>query len=256
MIRLILEFDLDFLNEDLIPVFTIIFGTVIFGLYWAIFTSKKIKEHFYSKYSNEEGSIKHILFLKYLGFTMFGLIPGIIYYIVFPEYSLPDLGLGFDRETALLSVIWIAGIGGVIIIMNWFAARRDKIFKEYPQIRVKEWDRSLIFKYSSGWIIYLLGYEFLFRAILLIPLVDTLGVWPGIAVNVAIYTLSHVPQGMDAAVGSFLLGVVVCLITLQTHMIWAAFLIHICFALSNSLVALKFHPEFRIVKGKRRNLEE
>ena len=46
-----------------------------------------------------------------------------------------------------------------------------------------------------GWFLYLFGYEFLFRGVLLIPLIDPLGMWPAIAINIAVYSATHIPKG-------------------------------------------------------------
>ena len=118
----------------------------------------------------------------------------------------------------------------------------------YPQIRVKEWDAKLIVSYSLAWCAYLFGYELLFRGFLLFPLVDSIGVWPAIAVNIALYSVSHIPKGIDETIGALPFGIILCIVTLQTETIWASFFIHVLLVLSNSLVALRFHPEMRIVK--------
>ena len=42
---------------------------------------------------------------------------------------------------------------------------------------------------ALGWFLYLFGYEFLFRGVLLIPLIEPLGMWPAIAINTAFIQL-------------------------------------------------------------------
>ena len=64
-----------------------------------------------------------------------------------------------------------------------------------------------------GWAIYLFGYEFLFRGILLFPLAETVGVWPAIAVNIALYSATHIPKGLDETLGAIPLGLVLCWLT-------------------------------------------
>lgn len=237
-------------DYDLIPFVTIILSTFLFSVYWFIFASEKIKNNYHNKYNGDEGTIKHVLFTKYAGFVIMGIIPAVIYHFAFPQYSLSDFGLSFSKGTNLITLYWILGLGAIIIPMNYFAARRDKTLSMYPQIRAKEWDLALVLRYSLGWISYLFGYEFLFRAILFIPLVDTLGVWPAIAVNVALYSATHIPKGMDEAIGAAPLGFLLCIITLQTGTIWVAFVVHVFLALSNSLFALKHQKEMIMVKKR------
>jgi membrane protease YdiL (CAAX protease family) len=248
------QYDFTFKASDLLPFVTILVSTFFFSVYWFIFASEKIKQSFYRKYAGDEGSIRHVLFTKYAGFTLMGVAPFLVFLFLFPEYKLADLGVTCYEETNLLTLYWILGLGAIIIPMNWFGSRRAKTFSMYPQIRAKEWDAKLIFRYAFAWCAYLFGYEFLFRGILFFPLVDSIGVWPAIAVNIALYSATHIPKGLDETIGAGILGLVLCLITLQTGTIWVAFVVHVFLALSNSLTALKFHPEMTIVKRRSNNL--
>ena len=100
-----------------------------------------------------------------------------------------------------------------------------------------------------GWAIYLFGYEFLFRGILLFPLAETVGVWPAIAVNIALYSATHIPKGLDETLGAIPLGLVLCWLTLASGTIWIAFLVHVAMAWTNSLTALKHHPDIHYQPG-------
>lgn len=245
-----MNYDTTFRPEDLLPFLTIVLSTFFFSVYWFIFASPKIKSNFYQKYPGDEGTIRHVLFTKYAGFVIMGVIPAITFLIIAPQFTLSDYGISFNKGTNLITLYWCLGLGVPIIIMNYFNSRREKTFSMYPQIRAKEWDKKLIFRYSLAWCAYLFGYEFLFRGILFIPLVDSMGVWNAIAINIALYSATHIPKGMDETIGAAPLGLVLCLITLQTGTIWVAFIVHVALALSNSLTALKFHPEFKIVQKR------
>ena len=102
-------------------------------------------------------------------------------------------------------------------------------------------------KNALGWAAYLFGYEILFRGILLFPLVAEFGVWPAIAVNIALYSSTHIPKGLDETIGAIPLGIVLCVLTLLTGTIWIAFFVHLAMALTNSFTALKHHPEMKSV---------
>jgi membrane protease YdiL (CAAX protease family) len=93
-----------------------------------------------------------------------------------------------------------------------------------------------------------LGYEFLFRGILLFPLVDALGVWPAVAINTVMYSATHIPKGLDETIGAAFLGVVLCLVTLITGTLWVAIVIHITMALTNSFSSIYHNPEMNFVK--------
>ena len=242
-----MHYDTTFREQDLIPFLTIILSTFYFSIYWFIFASEKIKQRFYNKYTGDEGTIRHVLFTKYAGFIIMGILPAITFLILNPKYSLSNYGISFSKGTNLVTLNWCLALCIPIIVMNWFVARRSNNFSKYPQIRAKTWDKNLIFRYSLAWCVYLFGYEFLFRGILLIPLANSIGVWNAIGINIALYSATHIPKGIDETIGVAVLGLVLCLITMQTGTIWVAFFVHVALALSNSLVALKFHPEFKIV---------
>lgn len=241
-------YDLSWQPNDAMPFFLIVGGSLFFTIYWFIFVSEKIKNWFLNKFPGEAGIVRYFLFTKYSGLVLLGLAPLFLFQWIFPYYSLGGLGLSFSKGTNVLSLYWIAGLGVVAATLNWFGSRREKSFAMYPQLRLREWTRGTIFMYIVAWSAYLFGYEILFRSLLLIPLVDTMGVWPAIAVNMAMYSLSHVPKGLDEALGALVLGIVLCLITLQTGTIWVAFVVHVILATSNSMTALRFHPDMKVIK--------
>ena len=244
-----MQYEISWQQADLIPFLSIITSTFFFSTYWFIFISKKIRYYFQKKFQGDKGEIYHVLFTKYTGLVLMGIIPFLFSFIMMPKYTLSDYGISYSKGTNLLSFYWIMGLSTPIVIMNWFSARRPKMFSRYPQIRVKEWNAKLIFHYSLSWCAYLFGYEFLFRGLLLIPLADTIGVWPAIAVNIALYSATHISNGLDETIGAVPLGLVLSLITLQTGTIWVAFGVHVVLALSSNLLALKFNPEMKIVKS-------
>ena len=124
-------------------------------------------------------------------------------------------------------------------------SRQTKNLKNYPQIRAKVWSKKLKLKNALGWAAYLFGYELLFRGVLLFPLADELGVWTAIAINIALYSATHIPKGLDETIGAIPLGLVLCILTLYTDTIWIAFIVHVIMAWTNTFTALRFNPEMK-----------
>lgn len=236
-------------NQEIMNVFLpIILALVCFVIYWFTAQSTAIKKLFYSKNDEDTASVKHIFFTKYFGFLAMGVIPTIICLLFIPNYSLADYGLTIIPETTIFSLIWIIGLCALVIPLAAFSAKKPKNLINYPQIRAKRWDNSIYFKNLLGWALYLFAYEFLFRGILLIPLVEPLGVWVAIAINIALYSATHIPKGLDETIGAIPLGLVLCLLTLASGTIWIAFIVHVAMAWTNSLTALKHHPEIHYYK--------
>jgi membrane protease YdiL (CAAX protease family) len=73
-------------------------------------------------------------------------------------------------------------------------------------------------------------------------------IW-AIAINVALYALAHTPKGPRETLGSIPLGVVLCLATIDTGSIWAAFLIHVIMSQLNDYLAVRANPDMRFAFG-------
>ena len=82
----------------------------------------------------------------------------------------------------------------------------------------------------------------------MIPVVDSIGVWPAIAINIALYSATHIPKGLEETIGAIPLGLVLCILTLSTGTIWIAFLVHVVMAWTNTLTSLKFNPDMKYIK--------
>jgi membrane protease YdiL (CAAX protease family) len=238
-----LPVDFTWKENEIITFLPIVLALVCFVIYWFISKSEKIKDRFYRHYAEDRASVIHITFNRMTGFVFMGMIPGLVCIIVLPYESFLDYGLGFIRSTALYTIAWTLGLSAVVMTLAYISAKKPKNLVNYPMIRARIWTRHTVLINAIGWAMYLFGYEFLFRGILLFPLVDQLGVWPAIAVNIALYSATHIPKGLDETIGAMPLGLVLCLLTLESGTIWIAFLVHLAMAWTNCFTALKFHPD-------------
>lgn len=226
------------LEGDMIIALPMMLCLIGFITFW--FVSKATKMN--------DGSVKNVLFTKYLGLFTMGIVPATIALILMPQYALADYGLTYNSDTTMSSLVAILFLATFTMPIAFLSAKKPSHQENYPQIREKNWTRSLVLKNSLGWSAYLLGYEFLFRGILLFPLVDALGVWPAVAINTAMYSATHIPKGLDETIGAAFLGVVLCLITLMTGTLWVAIVVHITMALTNSFSSIYHNPEMKFVK--------
>ena len=60
-----------------------------------------------------------------------------------------------------------------------------------------------------------------------------------------------IPKGFDETIGAVPLGFLLCLLTLMAGNIWIAFLVHVAMAWTNSLTALKHHPDIHYSKWQK-----
>ncbi|MEN9702119.1 MAG: hypothetical protein RIR55_1461 [Bacteroidota bacterium] len=228
------------LQGGILPIYLALTGFVIF---WFISKSEKIKTGYFKRHDHDTAWLRFIYMTKWVGFFSMGLIPLLILLVVEPKHSLAYYGINLRTDTLFFNLVVTLGLLLLVVPLAAFSAKKEKNLVNYPQIRAKVWTRRTYVLNLLGWAVYLIGYELLFRGILLFPLVEAYGIWLAIAVNVALYSATHIPKGLDETIGAAPLGFVLCLLTLMAGNIWIAILVHIGMAWTNSLTALKHHPD-------------
>lgn len=182
---------------------------------------------------------------RILGFIILGILPVLII-LLFTNYKLVDLGLLIDKNTIQCSLIWTIALSSIIVVLNFLNSRSTIHLKQYPQVRMKYWTYRRIGLNMSTWMIYLIGYEVLFRGILLFPLYYVYGMWPAVTIGTIIYSLIHIPKGKTEAIGAIPLGIILGLLTLHYGHIYIALVAHIVMAISNFLFSLMKHPNMQL----------
>lgn len=241
---------IDFNSPDLPGIVAMLLVAVSFCSYWFLFISERYRQFCYARFPGDEGKIIHIVSLKYIGFGMFSILPTLVFKWIIPGYDLLSLGVSSHSGSAVTSLLWIIGLGIPIVVAMRVSCKRPHAFECYPQIRVAVWDSKLILRYCLSWAFYMAGYEIMFRGLLLFPLIKSFGVLPAIAINTIFYSCSHIPKGSAETFSSLFFGPLLCFITIQTGNIWAAAGIHVILAVSNSMMALFYHPSMVIVKNR------
>lgn len=245
------KIDLSWQQGDIYSFLPVVLALVFFSIYWFISKSENIKKSFYKNNEDDQASVNHITFNRVTGFVSMGIFPLVICLVFLPGYSLASFGLTWNSETALTSLLWTIGLSAVVIPVAYMSAQKPENLVNYPQIRAKKWTKRTVAINAAGWALYLFGYELLFRGVLLFPVADHLGIWPAIAINIALYAATHIPKGMSETIGAAPLGLILCILTLSTGTIWIAFFVHLAMALTNSFTALKFHPDMHYIKSSK-----
>ena len=232
-------------SQVVVPIAT---SVICFSLYWFVAYSDKLRDAVDNRMGPNHFLNFGAFYQKGLGFVCLGIIPMIIA-VVFLPGSLSVYGISaFIWEPAL---VWLLVLGGVLLIIPYFSARKEEMLEFYPQIRVPEWSGSLLTINAIVWLLYLFAYEFLFRGFLLISVASVLGWWPAIAIATAVSTLTHMPKGSKETFGTIPLSVLLCFIVIQTGAIWPCVIIHAVLAISNDYWALNYHPGMQLIMGKR-----
>ena len=231
-------------SENLAPVLGIGASTLAFIAYYFVMISDKVGARVGKGHSEEAAQARWIIAQRIWG----GLVMGITALLVplFLGISPAEWGMSFSMNGQ--SLLLALGIGVLVVLLNLGRAGQPANLEQYPQIRSREWDLSLLLWSSLGWVIYLLGYELMFRGLLLYSCIDTMGIWPAIAINCAIYSFAHFFKGIGETVGAIPFGIIVCVLTLWTGNFMLAFLIHCSLALSNQTVAFFQHPDMKLAR--------
>ena len=192
--------------------------------------------------SPERLQLKRFLSLKLFGFLIMGIIPFIIFYILRgPDHYFLKPGSATWQIPGFL----IPAIPALILFINFFAAGKNEFYARFPQMRISEWGIPNLLISIFGWGIYLVGYEYLFRGLFLSAWVQAFGPTTAILVNVVIYSLAHIPNGVKESIGAVPFGIILCLLTIQTGSFVTAFLLHWVLSASAEIFSVHHHPEMQ-----------
>ena len=240
-----LDFSWD--NEILLFVVAVVWSAVGFSSYIFLSRNRSLARKIWKAKPKLDSQAKEIVLQRLWGFIFLGVFP-VIFILFLPDKSLKDLGLGCSWLSA--PPWWVLVVLVIILIVGFYSARQPGNLAMYPQIRNQQWTKGLLALSSLSWVVFLLGYEFLFRGFLLYASLTVMDVWPAIALNCAIYALAHLYKGPGETFGAIPVGILLCYLTLLTGNIWTAVGIHAVMALSNEWWSIKANKNMVILKSK------
>lgn len=229
-------------QDYLRPVVSMPVTLICFLFYHFITSSGNLYNKFQKRYSINRAQEFWIYFRQITGFVFLGVVPLLVVLVILRE-KLSAYGIGFSINHRVFYYTVILAI--IIISINFFASRSKVNLKKYPLIKTKIWNAKLLILSSLGWIIYILAYEFLFRGFLLFACVRSFGIWPSVIINIIVYSLAHVPQGLNETAGAVPFGLVLCYLVILSGTIWPAFVLHIILAISNEWFSIRNNPEIK-----------
>jgi membrane protease YdiL (CAAX protease family) len=186
---------------------------------------------------------------KILGFILLGLIPALLALMFFDFNPWQQLLMS---ENSGYWWIWMLVVSVLLILLNLKNSKSQDLRTFYPELHLKQWTLGSLGIASAGWIIYLAGYEYLFRGILLSGCINAFGVWPAIAINLALYSSLHLYKGLKEAVAAIPFGAFLCYITIESQSVVPAILIHSLQAISCEIACIYRNNEmsFSFYKNK------
>jgi len=214
-------------NASLIAVISILYVAASVFIYYVVRSRDLVARLIHS---GKPDSLAVFFLVKIAGLFIFGIIP----FVVLIFYT------GFVNQGDLLTPgsswqYWyiLPVVFSVITFLSYSTSRRKNDGFSKPAVRLKKETPEYRFVTISGWILYILGYEYLFRGILWISCYVAFGFWVAFAINVVLYVLAHLDQGYFMTLGAFPFGILLCYLTFLTGSFLFAFLVHSWLAVNN-----------------------
>ena len=223
----------------------ILWCVVGFGSYYFLGRSTWLSGMFDAscKFMDKQGN--QVLLQRALGLLFLGLLSALII-LLLPGANLSDFGLSF---TFSKFPPWWSGLLILpILYLSYRTAQTPNNLRKYPQIRAKAWTGPMLLSSGLSWVMFLVGYEFLFRGFVFFASLGIMEPVPAIALNTTVYVFAHFYKGPDETFGTIPAGILFCYLTLLTGNIWSAVILHSVMALSNEWFSLKAHPEMFVKK--------
>lgn len=207
----------------------------LYGLYYGIVYTK-ISRWIYKKIASRlNETVFHSVFFRLSGFVIFGLGSAAIFHTVFGA-KFDFLSLKIAHFNEILPYVIVLFL--IAITIPYINVKKSKQ-SQYPQFKIEKWTHFYKFLSYITWTLYLMGYEFMFRGILLFGTVEELGCYLAVILNVVLYAFVHIPKGKKEVLGCFILGPILCVAALITHNILIPTVLHISVCLCNEYFSIR-----------------
>lgn len=233
-------------------VWALVWAVVGFTCYYLLSSSKSVAGRIWKTNPYLDRQVRQVILQRSWGLLLLGIASAAIVHFIL-KGNLREYGLGSSFQSPL--PWWTYPIVPFILIAGYFMAVKPGNLAHYPQFRIKEWSIGLLVLSGASWVLFLIGYEFLFRGFLLHSSLNVMGPVPAIALNCLLYAMAHFYKNRGEIIGAIPVGVVFCILTILTGNIWSAVVIHSIMALSNEWFSIRANPELKIkVHGLKQGL--
>lgn len=193
-----------------------------------------------------DGSPARVFFNRITGFVFMGIIPYLYLIVAKNQEALYVLTLKQPRKETLPFFFLVVTL--ILIITAFYSGHEDNV-TNYPQIRKKTWPVSMLFLNVLTWMLYLAGYEFLFRGILIFTFLPLYNITVSVLISTTLYALAHFYKGKKEIIAAIPFGLLLGYVTARTGSIWFAFFFHLTLALSNDFFSAR-KQHYRIILRK------
>lgn len=151
----------------------------------------------------------------------------------------------FAAPASFEALLWVAIPASILVPVVWRAGRDPAQQARYPDFRVPDASRQDQLLSGLGWIAYLIGYEALFRGLILGLCVQVAGLETGLAIHTALYVLAHLHKDAGETIGCIPIGYLFGYMTVQTGSLWPAVVLHVMLAIATEQSSGRANPALR-----------
>ena len=173
--------------------------------------------------------------IKLAGVLLFGIIPWAALY--YTDADMMNVGLS-SCDSASFWYLFIL-IPMLIVALQIFLPTSKEVLGRYPDLSPVQWSGGSVLLLLMGWLLYTAAYELLFSGVLFFSCYREYGLAAGVIINIAFYSLAHIPKGMQETLGAIPFGLLLCFISYLTGSVYMAFVVHVTLALSTQVVTLR-----------------
>lgn len=232
------------LKTEFLAFFAIFSVLLFFWLYF--FTAKRrllLKYFIQPVFHSWSAGAKEFISYKLTGILFTGVLPFLVFVLIL-KVPLSGTGLVIGRTFHFWYLLFILII--ITALVSFKMSQSIKVQHMSPELKLRDWFPRHVVLSVAAWLLYILGYEFLFRGVLWFLSSEAFGFWPALFINLLLYSIVHIPQGKYVTLGTIPVGAVLCLLSQLTGSFIPAFLIHSLIAVLTDLFTLYHNTEIRL----------
>ena len=137
---------------------------------------------------------------------------------------LRDFGVGAGDWRFGLRVSFVFFV--VMLPVLWFASASPAFQSVYPHSHIVRGDWTLFVAYEAAFILYFIGWEFIWRGYMLFGLLPHTGAAVAVLVQMIPFVILHYGKPLPETVGAIAAGIALGALSVRTRSFWYAVLIH------------------------------
>jgi len=202
-------------------------------LVFSVFRHQILKRRSDSSFTSPDATAFSLI--KSAGILLFGIIPWAALY--YTDADMINFGLS-SGDSASFWYLFIL-IPMLIVALQIILPTSKSVLVRYPDLSPGQWSGGYVMLLLTGWLLYTAAYELLFRGVLFFSCYREYGLAAGVIINIAFYSLAHIPKGMQETLGAIPFGLLLCFISYLTGSVYMAFVVHVTLSLSTQVVTLR-----------------